>query len=152
MRTILITVLTSIGAALLVSTAGAEERAVDRAFEHYERIRSGLAADSLSGVAEAAQALAPLAGKVAGEPASRAANAVAQAKDLKEARAHFGDMSEALVPKFLEARVAGTTAFVCTMNQKRWVQRGSKADNPYYGKAMATCGTVVKPKGSAGSR
>jgi hypothetical protein len=30
------------------------------------------------------------------------------------------------------------------MNQKRWVQRGSTADNPYMGKAMATCGAPIK--------
>jgi hypothetical protein len=144
MRTILRAVLMSVGVVVRVGSVQAEERPADRAFQQYERIRSALAVDNLSGVAEAARTLAPLASNLAGEPAMRAATALAQAKELKDARVHFGDLSEALVPKFLEARVEGTTAFVCAMNQKRWVQRGSKADNPYYGKAMATCGTAVK--------
>jgi hypothetical protein len=126
-----------------------QERAVDRAFTHYERIRAALAQDTTKGVAGEANALAPLAAEVAGDGARQAADSVAQAKSLAEARDRFGALSEALVPKFLEAGLPGVQGFVCSMNQKRWVQRGTKADNPYMGKAMATCGNPIKNDGKS---
>jgi hypothetical protein len=117
---------------------------VERAFEHYERIRSALAQDTSTNVAAEAEALSPLAREIAGEQAGRAAASLADAKNLEQAREQFGTLSEALVPKFLEAGLAGVQGFVCSMKQKRWAQRGTTAANPYFGKAMATCGTPIK--------
>ena len=31
----------------------------------------------------------------------------------------------------------------CPMNSKSWIQREETARNPYYGTAMATCGTEI---------
>jgi hypothetical protein len=138
------------GVVVISTRLAAEDRAIDRAFHHYEIIRQGLASDTMQDVTGAARALAPLAGEIAGDAARRAAASLAEAQDLKAAREHFGALSDALVPKFLEAHVAGATGFVCPMNQKRWAQKGSKPDNPYYGKAMATCGTALKPGRPAG--
>ena len=135
--------------ATLGATPVRQDRAVDRAFTHYERIRAALAQDTTKGIAGEASALAPLAAEVAGDGARRAAESVAQATSLTEARDRFGALSEALVPRFLEAGLPGVQGFVCSMNQKRWVQRGSKADNPYMGKAMATCGTRMKNEGKS---
>ena len=117
---------------------------VQRAFEHYERIRAALSQDTTENVPVEAKALSPLARDIAGQDAARAAALLAQAKTLEEAREQFGALSEALVPKFLEAGLPGVQGFVCSMKQKRWAQRGTTAANPYFGKAMATCGTPVK--------
>lgn len=130
--------------AMFFTVAAGQERAVERAFTHYERIRAALAQDTTKGVAAEAKALAPVAAEVAGSSGRSAAESLAQAKDLAAARNHFGSLSEALVPKFLEAGLPGVQGFVCSMNQKRLVQRGGTADNPYMGKAMATCGTPIK--------
>jgi hypothetical protein len=92
-----------------------------------------------------AKALSPLAREIAGEEAARAAASLAQAKTLEDAREQFGALSEALVPKFLEAGLPGVQGFVCSMKDKRWVQRGEKPANPYFGKSMSTCGTAIKP-------
>lgn len=126
---------------------GAEKSELDRAFEHYERIRVALAQDTTKGVADEARALAPLAGSVAGAPAKQAAEAVANAEDLAQARERFGTLSDALVVKFLEGGLPGVKGFFCSMKNKGWVQRGETAGNPYYGKSMATCGTPMKPTG-----
>lgn len=122
-----------------------QTRPVERAFEHYERIRAALAQDTTKGVAAGAKALSPLAAEIAGEEARRAADALAQTEDIEGARERFGILSDALVPRFLEAELPGVQGFVCSMRQKRWAQRGSTAANPYYGKAMLTCGTPIKP-------
>lgn len=127
----------------------AQERPLERAFEHYERIRAALAQDTTKGVAAEARALSPLARDVAGETAGRTATSLAQAKDIEEAREQFGVLSEALVPKFLEAGLPGVQGFVCSMKEKRWVQRGAKIENPYFGKSMATCGTLIKRNGKS---
>lgn len=123
-----------------------QERPLERAFEHYERIRVALAQDTTKDIAAEAEALSPLARDIAGEGAGRAATSLAQANNIEEARDQFGTLSEALVPKFLDAGVPGVQGFVCSMKQKPWVQRGSTAANPYFGKAMATCGTPIKTK------
>jgi hypothetical protein len=120
---------------------------LERAFEHYERIRAALAQDTTKDIAAEARALSPLARDLAGEDAGRAATSLAQAKNIEEARGQFGILSEALVPKFLDAGLPGVQGFVCSMKQKPWVQRGSTAANPYFGKTMATCGTPIKNKG-----
>lgn len=123
---------------------GQQEQPVVRAFEHYERIRAALAQDTTEDIAAEARALSPLARDIAGDDAGRAATSLAQAKDVERAREQFGSLSQALVPKFLEASLPGVQGFVCSMKQKPWAQRGSTAENPYFGKAMAACGTPIK--------
>jgi hypothetical protein len=118
---------------------------VERTFEHYERIRSALAQDTTKNIATEARALSPLARDIAGEQAVRTSASLAEAKTLEDAREQFGAPSEALVPKFLEAGLPGVQGFVCSMKDKRWVQRGEKPANPYFGKSMSTCGTAIKP-------
>lgn len=138
------TVVAGLVVAVGLSAGGAAQGGEEqRAFEHYERIRSALAADSVKGVPAEARALAPLAREIAGEAAGTAAAALAEATNIESAREQFGVLSEALVPGFLKAGLPGVQGFVCPMKQKRWVQRGSTAANPYYGKAMPTCGTPV---------
>ncbi|MEZ5318128.1 MAG: hypothetical protein R2752_12060 [Vicinamibacterales bacterium] len=125
----------------------AQERPVDRAFAAYDRIHAALVQDSLEGVAAAAAALRPLAADLAGRDAGMAADALAKATTLDEARARLAPLSDALVPKFLDANIPGLKGFVCTMKNARWVQRGDAVANPYLGKAMPTCGVPIKSGG-----
>ena len=134
-------------AASPTGAARGQQEPVARAFEHYERIRAALAQDTTQDIAAEAKALSPLARDIAGDDAGRAATSLAQAKHVDEAREQFGVVSEALVPKFLDAGLPGVKGFVCSMKQKRWVQRGSAAANPYFGKTMASCGTPIKEPG-----
>lgn len=122
----------------------AQDRPIDRAFAAYERIHAALVQDSLEGVAAAAAALRPLAADIADEDGGRAAEALAKATTLEDARARLATVSEALVPKFLDAKIPGLKGFVCTMKNARWVQRGDAVANPYFGKAMPTCGVPIK--------
>lgn len=117
---------------------------IAQAFDQYERVRAALSADSLAGVREGATALAPLAKEIGGANAGTAATKLASATRIKDARARFGDVSDALVETFLAAGIPGVHGFTCAMVKKPWAQRGEKTQNPYYGKSMPTCGVPLK--------
>ena len=119
---------------------------VAQAFEHYEAVRAALAADNLTEALPHAKMLAEKAEAAGGMAAKKAAEALASAANIEEARKQFGELSTILVPMFQAEAIPGTTAYMCPMKQKPWVQRGDKMANPYYGKAMLTCGTVLPPK------
>ena len=129
---------------VMLASLAAQDRPVDKAFAQYDRIAQALASDSLEGVPSAAAALQPLAVEVGGEAAKAPAAKLAGATSIDDVRAAFAELSEALVPTFLDAELPGVVGFVCTMKKTRWAQRGETAANPYYGKAMATCGVPIK--------
>jgi len=114
-----------------------------QAFDHYEAIRVMLSQDKIDTISTHANALAPLAGQLAGKNAQAAAERVAAAKTLDSAREQFGVLSTALVPKFLDAKLPGVHAFMCPMKNLPWAQRKLMLENPYYGKAMLTCGNEI---------
>lgn len=132
---------------MLVATLAAQSRPVDRAFTEYDRIARALVKDSIEGVPAAAAALQPLAVEVGGDGARAPAAKLAAAESLDDARMAFAELSEALVPQFLDAELPGVVGFVCTMKKAQWAQRGELVANPYYGKAMATCGVPIKRGG-----
>jgi hypothetical protein len=120
-------------------------KAVTDAFEHYEAVRAALSADKLENVPAHAKELVVRAEAVGGAEAKKAADQLAGAKTIEDARTHFGTLSAILVPIFQGEKISGTTAYICPMNQKRWIQRGDSAENPYYGKAMLTCAAALPP-------
>jgi hypothetical protein len=128
------------------SQTSTQRTPVVQAFEHYELVRTALAADNLTDAAPHAKALADTAEAAGGAPAKKAADALAAAKNLEDARKQFGELSTILVPVFQAEAIPGTSAYMCPMKQKPWMQRGDKMANPYYGRAMLTCGTVLPPK------
>lgn len=138
----------------VAAPAGAQVRAasaqtttpVVQAFEHYELVRAALASDRLSDAAPHAKTLADRAEAAGGAEAKKAADLLAAARNIEDARKHFGDLSTIFVPIFQAAAIPGTTAYTCSMKQKPWVQRGDKIENPYYGKSMLACGTVLPAK------
>jgi hypothetical protein len=111
----------------------------------YLNIHDALAVDSLEGVRQNAGDLATAATAL-GAPAMKidtAAVQLAAAGDLDAARDRFGVLSDAIVTYMkglgLTAPEGVRTAY-CPMAQKPWLQRGDTLANPYYGKAMPTCG------------
>jgi hypothetical protein len=147
MRTLIIAVATVVIAAS-AARAGAQEPAATvkpalQAFEHYEGVRVALSSDSFSDVAAPAKRLVHTADAAGGAKAKQAAEQLAAAKDIEEARTHFGELSTILVPVFQKEGIPGTHAFMCDMKNKPWMQRGEKIENPYYGKSMLTCGSAI---------
>ena len=120
---------------------------VKSVYDNYLKIQTALAGDSLSGVAENAGAITKA---VQGDsmkmlPASVAteANAVAQAKDLKAARAAFKPLSDSLIKYLADHKAKDAYVQVyCPMADANWLQADKKVNNPYLGKEMPTCGEI----------
>lgn len=125
----------------------AQKTTVVQAFEHYEAVRVALSSDKFADVAPHAKELATHVEAIGGQTAKKAAMQLAAAKTIEDARTHFGDLSTVLVPVFQKEKIPGTSAFMCAMKKKSWVQKGDTVQNPYYGTAMATCGS---PLGAGG--
>lgn len=128
----------------LAAGASAQDKVVLEAFDHYEQVRIALSADTFSDVAMHARMLAPLAEKSGGPLAKASVEQLIKAKSIADARKYFGELSAILVPKFQAEKIPGTKAYMCSMKQRPWMQRGDTIANPYYGKAMATCGSPLE--------
>jgi len=121
---------------------------VKSVLNHYLTIQTNLANDSVQGLDEHAKAIATA---VKGDtmkmlPPGVAAQAetLAQAKDLKAARAAFKPLSASLV-KYLADKKAGKGVYhevYCPMADANWLQTGKEIRNPYYGKEMLDCGEL----------
>jgi hypothetical protein len=110
----------------------------------YVKISSALAADDLKAAKTAAgefSAQANTANKA--DLATRSA-AIAKAENIADARKEFVALSTAVEPL-----AAGKTNYVvmhCPMADADWVQAKGTTANPYYGKAMLTCGAPKRAK------
>ena len=127
--------------------AATQTKPVVEAFKHYEGVRAALANDKLADVAAHAKQLAAQIPAVGGDGAKKAVDQLAAAKTIEDARTHFGELSTVLVPIFQAEAIPGTTAYMCSMKKKPWIQKGDKVENPYYGQAMLTCGSPLPSKG-----
>src|SRR5829696_4306413 len=106
-------------------TAAARKPAL-QAFEHYEGVRAALAADNFQGVATHATALTAAVEAVGGATAKKAADLLAATKNIEQARQHFGELSAILVPTFQKEGIPGASAFMCSMKNQSWMQKGDK--------------------------
>lgn len=102
----------------------------------YEAVRAGLAADDLAAAKKAAAA-------ITASPAADSAKKIAAAESIGKAREAFKGLSKQAVTT-AEGQ-AGYYHAHCPMvpnDEGDWVQTSKKISNPYFGKAMATCGSI----------
>lgn len=115
---------------------------------NYLTIQTALVNDDLAPVSAAAKALQQHAATLGtdGKPVAEAAARTAEARTLDAARAAFGDLSTAIIGYADRSKqpVAGKIVAYCPMAKKSWVQTDGAIANPYYGKAMATCGSSTR--------
>lgn len=139
--------------------AAAQEDAresIDHALESYEQIRAKLAADDVAVLSDAAslqRAATEAFGTAPAElmphldAAADAAERLKQldAKDPKEIRRTFGEVSKAVVAlMFADPTLrADRHLFECPMapGYKKWVQVNEEISNPYMGAKMLQCGS-----------
>lgn len=132
-------------AALLGTGIGAAADLPAALIDPYLRIQVALSGDSFDGVADAARAVEKAAAALGADAAAIAGGAqkVSAAKDLAAARTAFGDLSAAIVA-YADKTKSGFGADVrqayCPMVNKPWLTKDKSIRNPYYGKAMSTCG------------
>lgn len=115
----------------------------------YFRIQSTLSDDKTEGVKSDAAAIASAARSMGepGAPIVKAADRLAGAADLVTARTAFSQLSDAVIALSESTKAEagdGVHAMYCPMAKKQWLQKGDKVSNPYYGKAMLTCGEKKK--------
>jgi hypothetical protein len=114
----------------------------------YFRIQTALSDDKTDGVKADALAIKTAAASL-GDPGAKivtAAETLSSAADLAAARAAFSALSDAVVAYSEQTKTAGegVHTMFCPMANKQWMQKGEKVANPYYGKAMLTCGEKKK--------
>ena len=119
---------------------------VKSVYDHYLTIQASLAKDSLSGVADNANAIAKAVQTDAKSlPAAVAteAEALARTSDLKSARAAFKPLSDSLIQYLADHKARDAYVQVyCPMANASWLQAGKNVSNPYMGQAMSECGEI----------
>jgi hypothetical protein len=105
-------------------------------FPKYEAVRQGLLKSSLPKVQKSAAALAADAQAAKLATVADAAQAVAVARNLADARRSFAALSDEM------SKLPGRPAvYHCPMLNKSWLQKKGKVGNPYDAN-MATCGEL----------
>jgi hypothetical protein len=143
----------------------ARAQGADAVWDNYFAIQSALAADSVEGVSEKAEALAVATEDMHDEAMkdgqhshgarmhvlmkgiSDSATSLAKTKDIASAREEFGTLSEKMIDyrKQLGDKDKGDARiFVCDMTQKSWLQNDDEVRNPYFGSKMLGCGREVQ--------
>ncbi|MGA9779522.1 MAG: DUF3347 domain-containing protein [Verrucomicrobiia bacterium] len=119
---------------------------VKSVYGHYLKIQASLAKDSMTGVAENADAIARAVQTDAKSlPAAVATEAetLARASDLKPARAAFKPLSDSLIQYLADHKAKHAFVQVyCPMARASWLQADKNVNNPYMGKAMPDCGEI----------
>ena len=126
----------------LVPAAAAEVPAA--LLEPYLQVQAALASDQFDGVAARAAEIEKAAAVVGsdGEAIVAGAKKLSAAKDIKDARTAFGDLSTAMVAYAEKVgRGADVRVAFCPMVNKPWLTKDKTIRNPYYGAAMLTCGS-----------
>jgi len=131
---------------------------MDPVLGEYLKIHDALAADKTDGVKIAAEQLAVLADKadpntVTGEhkdhyshvpmKIKRAAQDLAQGKDLGAMREAFKGLSRPMAMWATMSKPEGVYVVYCAMQKASWLQKGKAVRNPYHGHEMLRCGEIV---------
>jgi len=135
--------------------AGAVVRAADNStltgpvksvYDHYLKIQADLANDSLTGVAENANAITKAVqgdAKMLPAEVGTQAEALAKARDLNAARTAFKPLSDGLIKYLADHKAQSAYVEVyCPMARASWLQADRNVNNPYFGSAMSGCGQI----------
>ena len=119
---------------------------VKSVYDHYLKIQASLAKDSLTGVADNANAIAKAThtdAKLLPAAVATEAETLAKAPDLKSARAAFKQLSATLIQYLADHHAKDAYVQVyCPMADASWLQAGRDVKNPYYGKEDLSCGEI----------
>ena len=115
-------------------------------YDNYLKIQAALAGDSLTGVAESADAITKVVqgdAKTLPADVGTQAEALAKAPDLRTARAAFKPLSDSLINYLADNKAKDAYVQVyCPMARASWLQADKNVNNPYFGPAMSGCGEI----------
>ena len=123
---------------------------VNSVYDHYLKIQSYLAKDSLKGISDEAAAISKAVkgdnAKTLPAEVATEADALAKATDLSSAREDFKPLSKSLIKYLADHKVHSDsfTEVYCSMADASWLQTESEVHNPYLGKSMPNCGEVKR--------
>ena len=138
-----------LGGVLAVGLGAAPSEAMKAVIAAYLDIQTQLAADTVENVAARARTIGEHASQM-GQPGTAIAAAAAEVEkaiDLPAAREAFGALSDAVIAAAKAdgwADVKALKLAYCPMVKRSWLQAQETVQNPYYGKAMYTCGEIRK--------
>lgn len=107
----------------------------------YETVSQALAKDDLPAAQKAAANLAEKAKAADDKTLAMHADEFAKSDSLSKAREHFEAASQEALK--LAQGQSGYFHLHCPMAKKDWVQSNKDVMNPYLGKSMQSCGTVL---------
>ena len=135
---------------------GALKEPVKSVLNHYLKILSALANDSIDSVGSNASAIgSAIRGdsmKMLSPEMAAQADALAKAKDLASARTAFKRLSKSLIHYLANHKI--TSAYMeayCPMAKASWLQKDKKINNPYMNASMRGCGTIKHKPGASPS-
>ena len=109
----------------------AMEKATRKLMADFDAERAGVPEDETGIVREALPELAEASAKLA------------RARGIAAARDAFHAVSKPMVRYRSAVSEPGTVVVYCPMAERGWIQGGGPVANPYYGKSMLRCGTVL---------
>jgi hypothetical protein len=143
-------VLIVVGLALLVCAQRISAAELPSALiDPYLQVQVALSSDQFTGITAHAQSMAAAATALGrdAEPIVASAKKLGASKDIAAARTAFGEVSDAIeayATKTKSTYPAGVRVAYCPMADKPWLTKDKEIRNPYYGAAMATCGSFKK--------
>ena len=151
MKTISTTLAATVGLLFATATRATENPAlmqpVKSVYDHYLKIQTSLAKDSVKGVDEEAGAIVKAVEgdsmKMLPADVAKQARTLSEAKDLKTARAAFKPLSDSLIKYLGDHKAKGAyVELYCPMAKAGWLQADRNVKNPYMGSGMLTCGVI----------
>ena len=138
-----------LGVLVLVGVRAEASEPMKAIVASYLDMQQQLAGDKIDTVKGQAHAIGEQAAKLekAGSAIVSAAAEVEKAADLKAVREAFGPLSDAVVAAAKAdgwTDVSGLKLAYCPMVKHTWLQTGDTLQNPYFGKAMPSCGEFRK--------
>lgn len=105
-----------------------------------EFVKAVNAADLKSYTAEVQKKIRPLLDKLLAD-----AGNISNSKDIEKQRQYFATLSENMILLAREATLSDKEIYVdyCPMKKNSWLSADRPIRNPYYGKAMLTCGRIT---------
>lgn len=76
----------------------------------------------------------------------KGATHISESKDIKHQREHFAAFSNSMIALAKVTKLSPQPVYqlYCPMKKSSWLSNEKSVKNPYYGKAMLTCGSVTK--------
>ncbi|WP_292008369.1 DUF3347 domain-containing protein [Chryseobacterium sp.] len=150
MKNYIITALLTVFSVLSVSAQVKTDAQVSNLYKNYIEIKTSLSSDDADKASASASEFIKSASSAKALPESQLnklkkdADIIAKTKNIKNQREAFQRLSANMIVLAKEYKLSAQPVFVqhCPMKNADWLSNEKQVVNPYYGKAMLSCGNV----------